>query len=123
METRDLKQNIGSCRYWVRLLYMVLFAVVLYVVLMLVGIIAVVQWLFALLGGRPHDDITDFARDLSRYVHQIVAYLTFAEEGRPFPFSDRDDDDDDEEEQVYLADADGPDDVGAQRDDDAPRGG
>ncbi|MCX4186629.1 DUF4389 domain-containing protein [Methylophaga sp. OBS4] len=87
MENEAVKQNICNKAQWYRILYMVLFAVVLYLVLILVGIIVIVQLVFALFSGKPNENIADFASDLSTYVYQLVAFLTYTENRRPFPFN------------------------------------
>lgn len=87
MKNEQVKQNLSSKGQWLRILYMVLFAVVLYLVMMLVAVIVVVQALFALVTGKPNEDIGDFANDLSTYVYRIVAFLTYSDDRRPFPFN------------------------------------
>lgn len=102
MEQESVKQNISNKNQWMRILYMILFAVILYLVMMLVTVVVIVQLLFALFTGKPNDDIGDFATDLSQYVYRIVAFLTYTDNRRPFPFNnweedemEPDDDDDD----------------------------
>jgi len=87
MDNDELKQNVRNKTQWSRLLYMLVFMVVLYIVMMLVAVVVLVQFVFALFTGKAHTSITDFATDLSRYVYQIVAFLTYSEERKPFPFT------------------------------------
>jgi len=105
----EVKQNVVSKRQWLRILYMVLFAIVLYLVMMLVAVVVVVQALFALVMGKPNQDIGDFANDLSTYVYRIVAFLTYSDERRPFPFNNWEEaesnaEEDDEDAYVNAAD-------------------
>lgn len=105
MENEAVKQNLVNRSQWGRILYMVLFAIVLYLVMMLVAVVVIVQALFALITGKPNDDIGDFASDLSQYVHRIVAFLTYTDNRRPFPFNNWDEEDeavteDDEDDYV-----------------------
>lgn len=86
MVNETVKQNVSNKNQWFRILYMILFAVILYLVLMLVSVVVVVQLLFALFSGKPNQDIADFAADLSQYVYRIVAFLTYTDNRRPFPF-------------------------------------
>lgn len=99
MDNQNVKQNISNKNQWCRILYMILFAVILYLVMMLVTVVVIVQLLFSLFAGKPNDDIADFAADLSQYVYRIVAFLTYTDDRRPFPFNnwgeETDDDDDD----------------------------
>lgn len=103
MDNETLKQNVSNKNQWLRILYMILFAVILYLVMMLVSVVVVVQLLFALVTGKPNEDVGDFADDLSNYVYRIVAYLTYTDDRRPFPFDSWDDDKDDDEESVISA--------------------
>lgn len=105
MENEAVKQNLVNRSQWGRILYMLLFAIVLYLVMMLVALVVIVQALFALITGKPNDDIGDFASDLSQYVHRIVAFLTYTDNRRPFPFNNWDEEDeavteDDEDDYV-----------------------
>lgn len=110
MENEVVKQNVFSKRQWLRILYMVLFAVVLYLVMMLVAVVVLVQALFALVTGKPNDDIGDFASDLSTYVYRIVAFLTYSDDRRPFPFNNWEEDEsstvEDNDEDAYANAAD-----------------
>lgn len=88
MDNEQLKENISNKNQWTRIIYMVLFAIILYLSMMVVWLVVLVQLLFALITGKPHQDIADFAADLTQYVYRIVAFLTYTSEYRPFPFSD-----------------------------------
>ncbi len=87
MDNEQVKQNISNKNQWMRILYMILFAVILYLVMMLVTVVVIVQLLFALITGKPNDDVADFASDLTQYVYRIVAFLTYTDDRRPFPFN------------------------------------
>jgi hypothetical protein len=98
MDNEQVKQNISNKNQWLRILYMVLFAVILYLVMMVVTVVVVVQLLFALITGKPNDEVADFASDLTQYVHGIVAFLTYTDDRRPFPFNSWTENEADEEE-------------------------
>lgn len=100
MDNQRVKQNISNKNQWLRILYMILFAVILYLVMMLVTVVVIVQLLFALVTGKPNDDVADFASDLTQYVYRIVAFLTYTDDRRPFPFNswEEDENDTDQEE-------------------------
>ncbi len=73
---------------WVRGLYMLLMVILFHLAEALLWVVAVVQFVLALLRDAPNDRLVTFGRSLSRYVQQIAAFLTFASEAMPFPFSD-----------------------------------
>lgn len=69
-----------------RAVLMVLFALITYFIAQfLIYILAIVQWVVALLHGRPNDRLLQFGKNLSAYVHQCFDYLTFNSEEAPFP--------------------------------------
>lgn len=106
MDNENVKQNISNKNQWLRILYMILFAVILYLVMMLVTVVVIVQLLFSLFSGKPNEDIADFAADLSQYVYRIVAFLTYTDDRRPFPFNNWEEEverDDDEEDYMQSA--------------------
>ncbi|MTI64539.1 DUF4389 domain-containing protein [Methylophaga sp.] len=96
MDNETVKKNVSNKNQWLRILYMILFAVILYLVMMLVTVVVIVQLLFALFTGKPNEDIGDFADDLSKYVYRIVAFLTYTDDRRPFPFDNWEQDDEQE---------------------------
>ena len=88
MDNEQLKENMSNKNQWTRIIYMVLFAIILYLSMMVVWLVVLVQLLFALITGKPNQDIADVAADLSQYVYRVVAFLTYTSERRPFPFND-----------------------------------
>jgi hypothetical protein len=67
---------------------MLVFAVVFWVLCSVVAITAVVQLGFRAFAGAPSPEITRFGAGLARYAAQVIAYLCFARDALPFPFSD-----------------------------------
>jgi hypothetical protein len=51
-----------------------------------VAVVVVVLFLYVLFTGEPNPRLKDLGLSLARYVYQIVEYLTFNTEVRPFPF-------------------------------------
>ncbi len=88
MDAETLKTNITSGDHWLRLLYMVLFAVLLYFAGVVMVVVVVLQFLFALLSGHPNKNLRQFGESLSRYIFQALQFLTYSREEKPFPFSD-----------------------------------
>ncbi len=73
---------------WVRGLYMLLMAIFFHIAEAVLWIVAIVQFILALASNAPNARLMTFGRSLSRYVQQIAAFLTFATDEIPFPFSD-----------------------------------
>ena len=86
MDKQEIKNNIMNGNQWTRILYMLLFGVILYLVMIVLCVVVVVQAVFALLTGNPNSEIRRFSGDLVRYVHEVAAYLTYTNETKPYPF-------------------------------------
>lgn len=86
MDKQEIKNNITNSNQWTRILYMVLFGVILYLVMMVLCVVVVVQAIFALLTGNPNSEIRRFSGDLVRYLREIAAFLTYTNETKPYPF-------------------------------------
>jgi hypothetical protein len=71
---------------WVRLFFMIVMAVCFAVTRLVLTVVVVVQFLHVLFTGGPNPRLKDFGASLGAYVHEIIAYLTFNTEVRPFPF-------------------------------------
>ncbi|WP_084646150.1 DUF4389 domain-containing protein [Marinimicrobium agarilyticum] len=88
MDTESVKTNITSGEHWLRLVYMLLFAVLLYVAGFVMGFIIVLQFLFALLSGSANKNLRQFGESLALYIYRVLQFLTYSREDKPFPFSD-----------------------------------
>jgi len=82
----ELRSNLRETSTWKRLVFMVLFAVAFQLGELLLAAVAVIQFLFRLITGGCNDRLAVFGAGLAEYLRQVVAYLTFASESRPFPF-------------------------------------
>ncbi len=82
------KDNIKSESFWLRSLFMVFFLMVYRIVDLLVLLVAISQWLYVLLTGDSNASLSRFAGGLSQYVAQIINYLSYKNEQKPFPFND-----------------------------------
>ena len=84
----DLADHLTSRSSWLRLLFMVLFVVLWSITRFVVFAVVVLQVLFLLFGGQRNERLAGFGASLAVYSYELVAYLTFASEEQPFPFSD-----------------------------------
>lgn len=85
---QQLKSNITSSKHWIRLVYMLLFSVFLYVASFVVGVLVMVQFVFALITGSDNKKLRELGSSLTTYIEQILRFLTFNSEAKPFPFAD-----------------------------------
>lgn len=73
---------------WQRVLFVLLFWIVFYVAQMVVGAVAIAQCIFVLVSNNPNQQLLKFGDSLGKYIHDILRYVTFNSDQRPFPFSD-----------------------------------
>jgi len=73
---------------WQRVLFVLLFWIVFYVAQMVVGAVAIAQCIFVLISNNPNQQLLKFGDSLGKYIHDILRYVTFNSDQRPFPFSD-----------------------------------
>ena len=74
---------------WLRLLFMVLFYIIYELARIVVAATVVLNFLVALFTSHPNERLTRFGQGLATYLYQIIRFLTYNTEERPFPF-DRD---------------------------------
>ncbi|MDA0261551.1 MAG: DUF4389 domain-containing protein [Proteobacteria bacterium] len=72
---------------WERLVYTLLFAIAFNVAEVVLWAIAVVQFLFKLFSGAPNSQLCGFGQSLGTYIYEIILFLTFRSENKPFPFA------------------------------------
>ncbi|HEV2700686.1 MAG TPA: DUF4389 domain-containing protein [Steroidobacteraceae bacterium] len=70
-----------------RALYMLVFAVTFWILIWVLTVTVVAQLILTLLAGQANPDLLRFSRGLSRYIAQVVEFLTFLTEKPPFPFA------------------------------------
>ena len=71
---------------WIRLLYLILYGVILNVTEGITFIVAVVQFIFHLFTGAPNARLAELGEGLAAYVGEVVAFLTYHSNKLPFPF-------------------------------------
>ncbi len=86
---QDIKTHLSNRATWLRLLFMLLFVVIFNLAELVLGFAVLFQFVHALITGRPNARVGNFGESLGRYVYQILRYLTYNTEDRPFPFADR----------------------------------
>lgn len=84
----QLKSNLTSGKHWMRLIYMVLFAIFLQLASVVMTVLVVVQFLFALITGSDNINLRKFGDSLSIYIFSVLQFLIYNSEEKPFPFSD-----------------------------------
>ena len=85
----DIVENLREPSAWARVVFMLGFSLVLYMVIIpLTLLLTLTQALFSVFNGEDNDNLRHFGASLLAYISQVVRFLTFNSDERPFPFSD-----------------------------------
>lgn len=87
-DTDRIKHNLKQQDTWLRLVFIVIYGAVLWVTAIVLAFVVLLQFLSALFTGKTQPNLLRFGGSLAEFVRQIVAYLTFNAEYKPFPFGD-----------------------------------
>ena len=83
-----IKHNLKQQDTWLRLLFIAIYAAVLWVTSIVLVFVVVLQFLSVLFTRETQPNLLRFGASLAEFVRQTVAYLTFNSEYKPFPFGD-----------------------------------
>jgi hypothetical protein len=81
-----LERNLSSSGTWLRLFFMLVVLLLWAVSRIVIGVVVFLQFFHVLFTGEVNDKLKHLGEQLARYSYQIVAYLTYNTEHRPFPF-------------------------------------
>lgn len=81
----EVWDNLRRGPTWIRGLYMVLFAVLFNVAEIVLAAVAIFQFLAQLATGGVNRRLQAFGGNLAAYLQEIIAFLTYASDDKPFP--------------------------------------
>jgi hypothetical protein len=85
----DFDEVVGNVKRgatWLRVVHMVGFCIVLYVVMVVIWFLTGAQALFSIFTGSDNRNMRLLGASLSAYVSEILNFITCNSESRPFPF-------------------------------------
>ena len=88
MDQDKVKQNILSGHQWLRMLFMVGYILATWVLALVLLVIILVQTLIVLITGETNHNLRRFGILCGVFVHQIVHFLVYGSDDKPFPFSE-----------------------------------
>lgn len=88
MDNEQLKSNLTSSKHWLRLVFMLLFAAVLQLASLVMWVLVIIQFLFSLITGENNQHLRRFGHSLSTYIYDVLKFLCYSSEEKPFPFAD-----------------------------------
>ena len=84
----NIIDNLKQSSVWVRIILMVAFAVVLYPVFLVLLVLMIALMLFVIITGESNANLRSLGAALSTYIFQIVQFMSYVTDVKPFPFSD-----------------------------------
>jgi Flp pilus assembly protein TadB len=85
-EQNLVKKNIRSQSTWLRLFFMLVVTFLYGVTRVVVAAVVVIQFFWVLFTADTNEELKQFGQQLAYYTYQIIRYLTFNTDERPFPF-------------------------------------
>ena len=82
-----IKENVKNVDVWIRGLFIVIFGVILYILFGVIWLLVIFQFLTKVITGNLNQNLSKFSTSLTEYAFQILLYITYQSEERPFPFS------------------------------------
>ena len=83
-----MSQKYEGSTAWTRVLFVALFWIVFYVSQLVIATVVIAQCAFTVITGTPNHQLLKLGDMLGKYVGDIMRYVTFNTDQRPFPFSD-----------------------------------
>ena len=80
--------SLTNVNTWIRLAYMVLFALLVMAARLLVSIVVILQFALVLVFGRDNENLRNLGQGLGKWVYQAIMFLTFNSNDKPFPFDE-----------------------------------
>ena len=84
----DSKVHFTNPATWIRLGFMLLFALLLIAGRLVIRILVVVQFTLVLVTGSDNENLRNLGQGLGKWIYQAVMFLTFNSEEKPFPFDE-----------------------------------
>jgi hypothetical protein len=82
---KPIEENLKSRATWTRLLFMVICCILVSIASFVGTFVVVLGFLWVLFTGEVNRQIQQVGQSIAAYVYEIIRYLTFNTDDRPFP--------------------------------------
>jgi hypothetical protein len=86
VESSKVEENVKSRTTWLRLLFMAIYGVVAWLAGMVGLVIVVLGFFWVLFTGEVNRELRQIGQAIASYIYEIIRYLTFNTDDKPFPF-------------------------------------
>ena len=87
IDTAVLTENIKEPSIWVNFFLKVIYLVFLNFIVPFLGFITLLQLLFSIVSKKPNENLVSFSKKISSYIYQIINFITYSSDQRPWPFN------------------------------------
>ena len=87
IDTVALTKNIKEPSIWVNFFLKVFYLIFLNFIIPFLGFVTLLQLLFSLGSKKPNDNLISFSKKISIYAYQIINFITYSSDERPWPFN------------------------------------
>ena len=84
--SNDVKENLKSQSTWMRVLYVLIFAIFYTIAEVVLFAVIVFQFLLKLFTAETNERLCKLGQGLSTFIYQILQYMTFNSDYQPYPF-------------------------------------
>jgi hypothetical protein len=84
--TPPIEEHLKSRSTWLRLVFMIVFYILASVATMVASVVVLLGFLWVLFTGETNARLRSTGQGIASYVYQIIRYLTYNSDERPFPF-------------------------------------
>lgn len=85
---KHMEENLKSRTTWLRLIFMAIFCAVTCLAILVGSFVVALGFLWVLFTGEVNPQLKATGQCLAKYFYQIIRYLTFNSEKKPFPFGE-----------------------------------
>ena len=87
IDTTVLTENIKEPSIWVNFFLKVVYLIFLNFIVPFLGFITLLQLLFSIGSKKPNENLVSFSKKISSYIYQIINFITYSSDQRPWPFN------------------------------------
>ncbi len=88
-ESPSFETNLKSRSTWLRALFMAIYCVLVSLLGLVGSVVVFLGFCWVLFTGRVNEDLKAVGQSIAAYIQEIVLYLTFNTELKPFPFGNK----------------------------------
>ncbi len=83
----EIKDHAKNTETWLRGFFILVFGVIFYVLYIVIWLVVIIQFVTKVLTGELNGYLEQCSTNMTSYAMQILNYITYQSEERPFPFS------------------------------------